>query len=805
MTFVRPLSILAILALGGTALAGGNPQYHRIDRDDQGHGDYRGPGHHGPKGKSAFKRVATYPVYLNNSDADAETVAEIVATNHNGTMLAYTDGEGDQLGFVDISDARYPEGKGLVALGGEPTSVAFVDGYFVAGVNTGSLTKPAGHLAVIDGATRTLVATITLGGQPDSVATSPDGKYIAVAIENERDEDIVVDGVEGGLPQAPAGLLQIIDVKGKPANWSVRNVDLTGLASYGGDDPEPEYVDINHENLAVVSMQENNHIAVVDLKSGKVTSDFDAGDVDLDHIDILEEDVITLDGSLDDVPREPDAITWLPHGMIGTANEGDLFGGSRGFSIFNQHGQLRFDSGNDFEHLAVRHGHYPENRSENKGSEPEAIEYARYGYTDYLFVGSERGSFVGVYKLFGGKPVFSQVLPAGLGPEGLLAIPDRDLFVVSSEVDEPPTGVRATITIYERTRGGSAYPEVISDNDKDGKPIPWSAMSGMVGHPYMQETALAVWDSFYAESRIFEVDLRRKPAVVDKPLTIVGGTGNYDPEGIAIAPDFTYWVASEGNGSDSRQNRILQIDSKSGLVLQEIGLPQEIIDCRAATDDANDGSHGGGFEGIAVIPNYRSNRHYGWYSHKGYNGHHGHRGHRGPKYTLAIAQQRGWDYTTKECEALDDDLNNTNPGEPAHTRIWLYNPANGDWDSVAYELEPITPFASWTGLSEITRLDDGSFLIIERDNRTGDYARLKTLVKVTPDSWKDGIITRDEKKTYDILPDMLATNGWISDKPEGVAVTRDGQVYVITDNDGVDDWNGETQLLRLGSVYSLFK
>jgi hypothetical protein len=33
-----------------------------------------------------------------------------------------------------------------------------------------------------------------LGGQPDSVAASPDGRYLAVAIENERDEDLD-DGV----------------------------------------------------------------------------------------------------------------------------------------------------------------------------------------------------------------------------------------------------------------------------------------------------------------------------------------------------------------------------------------------------------------------------------------------------------------------------------------------------------------------------------------------------------------------------------------------------------------------------------
>ena len=114
-----------------------------------------------------------------------------------------------------------------------------------------------------------------------------------------------------------------------------------------------------------------------------------------------------------------------------------MFGGSRGFSLFTPGGRLVYDSGNEFEHLAVRHGHYPEDRSENKGSEPEAIEFGVYdNNSEFLFVGSERGSFVAVYELRGFRaPRFKQFLPGPLGPEGLLAIPQRDLLVVSGEVE----------------------------------------------------------------------------------------------------------------------------------------------------------------------------------------------------------------------------------------------------------------------------------------------------------------------------------------------------------------------------------
>ncbi|MEO7295954.1 MAG: hypothetical protein ABIZ57_07405 [Candidatus Limnocylindria bacterium] len=38
------------------------------------------------------------------------------------------------------------------------------------------------------------------------------------------------------------------------------------------------------------------------------------------------------------------------------------------------------------------------------------------------------------------------------------------------------------------------------------------------------------------------------------------------------------------------------------------------------------------------------------------------------------------------------------------------------------------------------------------------------------------------------------------DKVEGMAVSADGQVFLATDNDGVDENYGETIFLKLGAV-----
>jgi hypothetical protein len=733
----------------------------------------------------SFKRIATVPNYINNADRGAETVSEIVAVNADGDLLVYTDAETGSIGLVDIQNPTYPMPIGTIGLGGEPTSVDVLGNtHALVGVNTSpDLVNPTGHLAVIDLQTRATVAELDLGGQPDSLKISEDGRYVAVAIENERDEDIFINGVEGGLPQAPAGFLAIVDiVGGNPAAWTVRMADVSGLSTYGPTDPEPEFVDINDENEAVVSLQENNHLVIVDLPSGNVVGDFGAGVVDLEHIDILEEDIISLDGSLDDVPREPDAITWIEvdgQQLIGTANEGDLFGGSRGFSLFDRDGNVIFDSGNSFEHLAVRIGHYPEGRSENKGSEPESIEFGQFGNDAYVFVGSERGSFIGVYKVGeDGQPEFSQVLPGPLGPEGVLAIPDRNLLIVSGEEDDPTFGVRSTMMIYELKGGKPTYPQIQSGNDANGLPIPWSALSGMVGIPGSRTEMLAVWDSFYAESNIFHIDASQQPAVITSSTTIDGGTGNYDPEGIDVAPDGTYWIASEGNRSGSRPNRLLQV-MPDGTLISEIGLPAEIEACRAAADFPTRGS---GFEGIAVLEDSAGD------------------------YTLLIAQQRGWDYSTPGCEALDDDDGGLNDnGQPNRTRLWTYDPDTGVWGNIAWELAPLTENGSWIGLSEVTVGPRDTLVLIERDNRTGDWTGLKSLVRVSLDALEDGIVTADEKTVYDFIPAMLATNGWISDKPEGTAIMRDGQVFLVSDNDGVDDWSGETSFLNLGNVSGLFR
>ena len=257
------------------------------------HADYnflfghdRDRGHHLKSSELVFNRIAVFPVF-ENTDINDETVAEIVAAGKDGNTLIYTDSEAEKAGFVDISNLSQPAGIGCVYLNGEPTSVAVAGNYALVAVNTSvDFINTGGELVVIDINSRTIVATHMLGGQPDSVAVSPDGRFAAVAIENERDEDLG----SGEPPQAPAGFLEIVDLVGAPPDWSVRTVSLAGIADLFPEDAEPEYVDIDHRNIAAVSLQENNHIVMVRLRDGAIINDYNAGAVDLDKIDTIEED-----------------------------------------------------------------------------------------------------------------------------------------------------------------------------------------------------------------------------------------------------------------------------------------------------------------------------------------------------------------------------------------------------------------------------------------------------------------------------------------------------------------------------------
>ena len=697
--------------------------------------------------EQVFNRIASFPVAANipaDKDQKSVTSAEIITASEDGMTLVYSDSPLGVIGFIDISDAKAPKAGGVLAMDGEPTSVAVVGTKVLVAVNTSeSYVKPSGKLAIVDLASKKIDATCDLGGQPDSVAVSADKSFAVIAIENERDEDMN----DGQLPQLPAGDLAIVSLKDGVAECaSIKHVAMTGLAEIGADDPEPEFVSINNLGEIAVTLQENNHIAIVDGKTGTVKTHFSAGAIDLAGIDTKSDGALKFTSKKEGVLREPDALKWLDDNRFVVANEGDYEGGSRSFTIFDKTGKVSYESGPSLELAIAQIGHFPDKRAKSKGVELEGLEAAAYGDSKYFFVLSERASIVGVYKDTGAEPELVQLLPSGVGPEGAVAIPGRNLFVTANETDlVEDGGARSHVMLYELGEGEAAYPTIRSEI-VDGAPIGWGALSGLVGDAEKAGKLYAVNDSFYAmQPTIFTIDATQKPAVITTALPVTRSgqpAQKLDIEGIALDGKGGFWLASEGDPAKLVGHGIYNVDSK-GEIKAEIGLPVELLA----------GQTRFGFEGVTMVGS-------------------------GDEATLWMAVQREW----------KDD-------EKGTVKLVSYNPKSKEWGAVRYPLDKGE--SGWVGLSEITAHGDHVY-IVERDNLIGDAAKLKKLYRVAiadlkPAKIGEALPLVAKEEVHDFLPDLkAATNGYVVDKLEGFTFDAEGKAFAVTDNDGVDDSSGET-------------
>ena len=165
-----------------------------------------------------------------------------------------------------------------------------------------------------------------------------------------------------------------------------------------------------------------------------------------------------------DATAFPNAVTLKTNAQMGRLNitttlgdtdgDGDLDElysyGSRSFSIWNgTTGQLVFDSKNDLDKRAQTLTTYDDGRSDDKGSEPEAVITGKMGTKNILFVGLERADAFVIYDISNPiAPQFLQSLKTGDAPEGILFIPaknaptNRSLLILSNEND-------GTIRIYQ--------------------------------------------------------------------------------------------------------------------------------------------------------------------------------------------------------------------------------------------------------------------------------------------------------------------------------------------------------------------
>ncbi|CUH80083.1 esterase-like activity of phytase family protein [Tropicibacter naphthalenivorans] len=706
----------------------------------------------------SFNRISSFATPLNNGDRAAEeSSAEIIGASADGMTLVYTDSPLGVIGLIDITDPAAPAPLGHVDVGGEPTSVTVIGNTAFVAVNTSdSYTAPSGKILSIDLSTQAITGECDLGGQPDSTDHTAAGDRIAVAIENERDENLG----DGRVGQLPAGYVVTLSVQDETlACDSLQKIDVTGLTDIAPQDPEPEFVDFNALGELVVTLQENNALVVLNT-DGTVRSQFSAGAVDLDGIDATDErGALIFNERQAGRLREPDGVQWLDDDHFMTANEGDMDGGSRGITVFHKDGTVVWESANASETPIIQAGHYPDKRSDAKGVEPEGMEVATFGDKTFAFVLGERSSTISVYDVTNpAAPQFTQLLPTAIAPEGAIAIPGRNLLAIANEKDLiEDGGVRSHVTLYEYQDAPAAYPTLTSAGADTL--IGWGALSGMVAD---QGMIYAVNDSFYGyQPRIFEIDPSQTPARITRAIDITRGgrpAQKLDMEGITTDGKGGFWIASEGRTDRMIPHGLYNVNAK-GEIKKEIPFPAELL--------AHEKRFGA--EGVTRVGD-----------------------------TLWIAIQRNW----------GDDAGND-------VKLLAYNLETQEWGAVTYPTEApssseavgankTVPDTGWVGLSEI-EAHDGYLYIIERDNQIGGAAAVKQLTRValeglTPAPLGGELPVVTKELVRDLIPDLGAWNGYIQDKVEGFAIDADGRGWLVTDNDGVDDSSGESYFWTIGKM-----
>ncbi|MCE2749149.1 MAG: esterase-like activity of phytase family protein [Rhodobacter sp.] len=650
-----------------------------------------------------FNRIASFATPLNmaaGEDTARPSSAEIIAASEDGNTLIYTDSPLSVVGLIDITDPAAPKPLGNIDVGGEPTTAKILGGKaFAAVVTSESKTSPSGKLVTLDLAARAIVAECDLGGQPDSVAMAKDGSFLAIAIENERDEEVN----DGAIPQLPAGFVVKLPLVDGAVNCAgLQRIEVTGLAEVAPEDPEPEFVSVNDAGEIAVTLQENNHIVVIGA-DGTIAGHFSAGAVDLDGIDVKRDGRLHFDGAKEGVLREPDGIVWLDNDLFAVAND-----------------------------------------------ELESVEFAVFDGTPMAFVASERGSVIGVYDLTDpAAPVLKQLLPSGVSPEGMVAIPSRGLLVSANEVDLVEDGLaRAHVMIFQQQDAPAAYPMITSAGTEEL--IGWGALSGLAADPAEPGRLYAVSDSVYAAApTIYTIDATQTPARITSALPVTRGgdaAQKLDLEGIAADGEGGFWLASEGRSDRLVPHAIYHVDAE-GAIDKEIALPPELLAHETRF----------GFEGITVAGN-----------------------------TLWLAVQREWKDDPKGM-----------------VKLLAYDTEAETWGAVHYPLDTAGADA-WIGLSEITLKGDWVY-IVERDNQVSETALVKKLYRVPTAQMQPAplggplpVVTKELVR--DLLPDLAVLKGYAMDKIEGFAIDVAGTGFVVTDNDGVDDSSGETLFWSLGAV-----
>lgn len=236
-----------------------------------------------------------------------ESASEAAAYDRKRRRLFVVNRNRDQptIDLVDLTDPTDPRLSGSIRIddvvpGGRPNDVAFHRKTLAVAIQAPAKTNP-GVVAFFD-RDGTFVSALTVGAKPDSLVFSRDGRYLVVANEGEASGDYGTD------PEGTVSIVKLPRNVAKIGEQHVRtvrfddveipdDVRVFGPGASAAEDLEPESVTLSaNGRTAWVTLQENNALAVIDVRTATVERVVPLGFVD--HSDVsaqLTEHPFTID------------------------------------------------------------------------------------------------------------------------------------------------------------------------------------------------------------------------------------------------------------------------------------------------------------------------------------------------------------------------------------------------------------------------------------------------------------------------------------------------------------------------------
>jgi len=329
-----------------------------------------------------------------------------------------------------------PDGsKLLVANEGTPSAYGARIGATVPRVYGPALNDPAGSVSIIDMSTRSVVATPTFGGVPQT------GSHIRANTGMDFEPEYIsvsADGSKAFVGLQEHNAMAVLDL----ASNSFEKIVGLGVKDFNqaGNSIDP----LNNSTVSFANY------AAKGLYMPDGMASYQAGGntfvVMANEGDFREDDGDRSAASASGIGASGDLANLRVSNTDSSAATGLFVAGARSFSIRDADGVLVYDSGDILDKAAFAANIYDDGRSRDKGVEPEGVALLSIGGRVLAFIGLERTttSAVAMFDVTNPFQVSYLDLIVGAGdrsPEGLLAYSHggHDYLAVTHEVSNSTT------------------------------------------------------------------------------------------------------------------------------------------------------------------------------------------------------------------------------------------------------------------------------------------------------------------------------------------------------------------------------